>query len=110
FCMICDEPKDGVIDLIATNDLQVTQSASYTVENLVTGETLCSGECSLDANGIAKVASLPEIKGGFYLIRWKTEQAEGVNHFVCNIGEGWTYEQYKACMEKAGFYNEFEGF
>ena len=64
----------------------------------------------MEANGIAKAADLPEIKGGFYLIRWKTEQGEGVNHFVCNIGEGWTYDMYKACMQKAGFYDEFEGF
>ena len=110
FCMICDEPKNGVIALYATNDKQVDLTAEYTVENLATGEMIASGACTVEANGIAKAADLPDTKGGFYLIRWKTEQGEGVNHFVCNIGEGWTYETYKACMEKAGFYDEFEGF
>ena len=55
-------------------------------------------------------AKLPDIKGAFYAIRWKTDTEEGLNHFVCNIGEGWMYEAYKACMEKLGFYDEFEGF
>ena len=80
------------------------------MENLTTGEKVLTGECALEANGIAKVGALPDVKCGFYLIRWKTENEEGMNHFVCNIGENWTYEKYKACMEKAGFYNEFEGF
>lgn len=110
FCLICDEPKNGVIDLIATNDLQTEKKATYTVENLTTGETVLTGECALEANGIAKVGELPNVKCGFYLIRWTTENGEGCNHFVCNIGDDWTYEQYKTCMEKAGFYNEFEGF
>ena len=110
FCMLCDEPKNGVIALYATNDKQVDLTAEYTVENLATGEMVASGTCTVKANEIVKAADLPDAKGGFYLIRWKTEQGEGVNHFVCNIGEGWTYETYKACMEKAGFYDEFEGF
>lgn len=110
FCMLCDEPKNGVIELYATNDLQENLTAKFTVENLVTGEKLLTGTCAVEANGIVKVADLLDVKGGFYLICWKTEKGEGVNHFVCNIGEGWTYEAYKACMQKAGFYDEFEGF
>lgn len=110
FCMLCDEPKNGVLDLYATNDTQGTLTAEYTVENLATGESVLSGVCTVEANGIVKAAELPNAKGGFYLIRWKTTQGEGVNHFTCNIGEDWTYEAYKACMEKAGFYDEFEGF
>ena len=110
FCMICDEPKNGVISLYATNDNQVELTAEYTVENLATGEKIAEGKCTVGANGIVKAADLPEEKCGFYLIRWKTEEGEGVNHFVCNIGDGWTYDMYKACMQKAGFYDEFEGF
>lgn len=49
-------------------------------------------------------------KNGFYLIRWTSTEGKGVNHFVCNIGDGWTWEAYKNCMQKAGFYDEFEGF
>ena len=63
-----------------------------------------------EANGKVTAAKLPEKKNGFYLIRWKATSGEGINHFVCTIGDDWTWEGYKACMEKAGFYDEFEGF
>ena len=110
FCMMCDEPKEGSISLIATNDTQTAQRAEYTVVDLVSDKVIASGTLAVEANGIMCAAELPDIKGGFYLIRWNTETESGVNHFVCNIGEGWTYEKYKECMQKAGFYDEFEGF
>lgn len=110
FCMLFDEPKDGMLELVATNDMQQSVSAEYTVVDLATDEPVCKGKVELPANGIARLDKVPEKLGSFYLIRWKTEQGEGVNHFVCAIGEGWTYEKYKTCMQKAGFYDEFEGF
>ncbi len=110
FCMLFDEPKDGLLELVATNDLQESVSAEYTVVDLATDEFVCEGKVDLEANGIARLDKVPEKPGSFYLIRWKTETGEGVNHFVCAIGEGWTYEKYRACMQKAGFYDEFEGF
>ena len=110
FCMLCDEPKNGEIELIATNDTQGAQTAKYTVENVVTGEIVSKGEVTVEANGIVCATKLPDIKGAFFAIRWETETGSGINHFVCNIGDGWTYEAYKACMEKIGFYDEFEGF
>lgn len=110
FCMMCDEPKNGEISLIAANDTQIAQRAEYTVTDLVSGQVIASGSLAVEANGIMCAAKLPEIKGGFYFIEWKTETGGGCNHFVCNIGEEWTYEKYKKCMQKAGFYDEFEGF
>ncbi len=93
------------------------KDAQYDAFNMVKSDSLlskykeiASGAFDVDANGIVRVANLAEEKGGFYLLRWTTEEGEGVNHYVCNIGEGWTYEKYKACMQKAGFYDEFEGF
>lgn len=110
FCMLCDEPKNGEIELVATNDTQSEKTAKYTVENVVTGEIVCEGEVTVEANGIVCATKLPNVKGAFFAIRWKTGEESGKNHFVCNIGEGWTYDAYKACMEKLGFYDEFEGF
>ena len=110
FCMFCDEPKNGELELLATNDTQAEQTARYTVENVVTGEVVAQGEVTVEANGIVCAAKLPDAKGAFYCIRWETATEQGINHFVCNIGEGWTYEAYKACMEKVGFYDDFEGF
>ncbi len=109
-CMMCAEPKNGVLPLIASNDTQEDKTVTYVVENVVTGKKIVEGSFAVQANGLAQVADLPEQKDGFYLIRWTDGKAEGVNHFVCNIGDNWTWERYSDCMKKVGFYDEFEGF
>ena len=109
-CLMCDEPKNGVLSLIAASDLQENVAGRYEVIDLSDDTTVAEGEFSVLASGVAEVAKLPAKKGGFYLIRWESVAGSGVNHFVCNIGEGWTWESYRACMQKAGFYDEFEGF
>lgn len=108
--MLFAEPINGVLDLRATNDSREVKKVDYTVENVATGEILAKGTCTVAPDEIVTVAQVPEKKGGFYVIRWQDGKEQGVNHFVCDIGEGWTYEQYKSCMQKAGFYSEFEGF
>ena len=109
-CMMCAEPKNGVLPLIASNDTQEDKTVTYVVENVVTGKKIVEGSFAVQANGLAQVADLPEQKDGFYLIRWTDGKAEGVNHFVCNIGDNWTWERYSDCMKKVGFYDEYEGF
>jgi hypothetical protein len=108
--LFCDEPEDGMLDLIATNDLQETVQATYTVKNLLTDEVVCEGSVSLDSNGITRIAKLPDVKNAFYLISWSSAQGDGKNHFACSAKEGWDYETHIACLKKAGFYDEFEGF
>ena len=81
-----------------------------TLQATVPGEEVANGTFEVEANGKAVVCKLPDKKNGFYLIRWTSTGGNGVNHFVCNIGDGWTWEAYKNCMQKAGFYGEFEGF
>ncbi len=109
-CLMCAEPKNGVLPLIASNDTQEDKTVEYTVENVVTGDKVADGSFTVGANGLAQVADLPEQKDGFYLIRWTDGKVNGVNHFVCNIGDDWTWERYADCMKKVGFYDEFEGF
>ncbi len=109
-CLMCAEPKNGVLPLIASNDTQEDKTVTYVVENVVTGKKIVEGSFAVQANGLAQVADLPEQKDGFYLIRWTDGKAEGVNHFVCNIGDNWTWERYSDCMKKVGFYDEYEGF
>jgi len=109
-CLICDEPKEGLLDLLAVNDTQSTVKGEYTVMELVSGEKVANGMFEVPANGKTVVCKLTDKKYGFYLIRWTSTGGNGVNHFTCTIGDGWTWEVYKNCMEKAGFYNEFEGF
>lgn len=110
FCMIFDEPVGGKHTLIATNDSVVDESVEYKVTNLVNDKVVLSGKFDLAQAGKLEVASLDVENNAFYLIEWKSKQGDGKNHFVTTIGDGWTYEKYKACMIKAGFYDEFEGF
>ena len=109
-CMTCREPVDGKLALMAHNDSQKDQVLSYTVENLMTGKVVAEGKVAVAANDKATVAQLCEEKYAFFLIKWKGEGVEGVNHHACSLGEYWDYEKYAECMKKAGFYDEFEGF
>ncbi len=109
-CMTCKEPKDGKLTLMALNDSQREQTLSYTVENLTTGELVAQGEVTVAANDKVAVVELCEEKYAFFLIKWKGDGVEGVNHYACSLGEYWDYEKYAECMKKAGFYDEFEGF
>ena len=109
-CIMCDEPKAGLLDLVASNDSQGEAKGECTVIDLTSGETVWTGAFEVEANGKAVIAKLPEKKNAFYLIRWVSTAGKGQNHFVCAIGDGWTWENYKNCMQKAGFYDEFEGF
>ena len=109
FAMMCDEPKNGKVALCAANDYQRDMHCTYEVIDLVSGDTVASGEVTVPKNTTAVATEIAYDPSAFLLIKWKGD-AEGVNHFVTNIGEGWTYEGYVECMKKAGFYGEFEGF
>ncbi len=109
-CLICDEPKERTLDLLAVNDTQSIVKGEYAVVELVSDEEVTSGVFEVEPNGKTVVCKLPEKKNGFYLIRWTSTGGDGVNHFACTIGKGWTWETYKTCMQRAGFYDEFEGF
>lgn len=106
---MCDEPRDGRVSLVVANDYGKDMFCRYEVVDLCTGATVASGEAGSKANSSSVVTELEYDPSAFLLIRWWGD-AEGKNHFVTNIGEGWTYEKYTECMKKAGFYDEFEGF
>ena len=110
FCLMFDEPVDGQLTLVAANDTQAEVHASYTVTDLTTNQTITKGNLVLEANGCARIEKVPETKNGFYMITWESDAGNGKNHFTCTIGDGWTWEAYRACMQKAGFYEEYEGF
>lgn len=109
-CLFCDEPENGGIALLAANESREAVRAEYTVTDLASGEKLAAGAVSLAPDETLRAAILPERHCGFYLIEWQTAAGAGKNHYVCNIGEGWTLDAYTACMKKAGFWDEFEGF
>ena len=109
-CLIFGEPTNGKHTLIATNDSRVDESVEYKVTNLVNDKVVLSGKFDIEKDGKLDVNALDVENNAFYLIEWTSKQGKGKNHFVTTIGEGWTYELYKSCMIKAGFYDEFEGF
>ena len=108
---MCDEPdENGELTLVATNDSRDELEVEYTVENVVTGEVVLTSKTTIKPDEIIRLEKLPELDKTFYAIRWKTKQGEGLNHFVCKLGDKWDYELYLECMKKLGFYDEFEGF
>ncbi len=109
-CMACKEPADKKLTLTALNDTQEEQTLSYTVENLTTGQLVAQGEVTVGANATQPACELSEEPYAFFLIKWKSAQGEGVNHHTCSLGDVWKYEDYVKCMQKAEFYDEFEGF
>ena len=109
-CMMCQEPKEGRLALVAANDTQEDKKVVYTVTNVANGELVASGSFEIGKNGVATVGEIPEQDGAFYLIKWTDGREEGCNHFTCKIGEKWDYKAYEDCLKKAGFYDEFEGF
>ena len=109
-CLICREPVDGRIELIAANDGREYQRGTYAVTDLRDGTVISAGELEVGPDGKATLDFLPERYCGFYHIEWQTESVRGENHFVCNIGEGWSFADYLACMKKVGFDKGFEGF
>lgn len=109
-CIMCREPKNSMLTLIATNDTQEEKQVEYTVENVANGETVKTGSFTIGANGICEIGEIPEADGAFYLIKWTDGKVENCNHFTCKIGDKWDFEKYVECMKKAGFYDEFEGF
>ena len=109
-CIMCREPKNSMLTLIATNDTQEEKQVAYTVENMANGETVKTGSFTIGANGICEIGEISEADGAFYLIKWTDGKVENYNHFTCKIGDKWDFEKYAECMKKAGFYDEFEGF
>ena len=109
FALMCDEPRNGKITLYAANDFGKEISCEYEVTDLSSGRTVAVGKVTAPARSTAAALELSYDPSAFLLISWHGD-AEGKNHFVTNIGEGWSYERYAECMKKAGFYDEFEGF
>lgn len=109
-CMMFKEPENGELTLIATNESRKVESGKFSVTNMVDGQVVYKGDYSITPDDKQEIAKIAETPNAFYLIEWDYSGGKGKNHFVTTIGEGWTYEKYKQCMIKAGFYSEFENF
>ena len=110
FMMMVNEPVDGKMDLIACNDSRDTLTVEYTVKNLKNDDIILTGKFEILPDDKLTINTLPEIDHAFYFIEWNTNLGKGKNHHTCSIGDKWNFDDYIACMKKAGFYDEFEGF
>jgi beta-mannosidase len=117
--MMIDEPdENGLCDLHAVNDLQISETFTYTVKDLYNDETVASGEASIDADGHIVLDKLALKSKHFYYIEWNCSNGKTYsNHYFTDIftdmdKEDRAYiniDEYLAALEKCG-YDEFVGF
>lgn len=110
FCLMCDEPKDGKLSLVAVNDTRGTVKAEFKVTEITSGKKVLCGACSAEPDENTVLGSITEESGAFYIIEWTVDGKRYVNHYTASIYEGLDYEKHISQLQKAGFYGEFEGF
>lgn len=112
-CLMFNEPEDGKISLVASNDLPKSVEISYTVKRILAEAENCvvlSGRTHLDADSVSVINQLPIAEGEkeFYLMEWEMDGKSYKNHYFTNIIDI-DYAKYMAALKKCGM-DEFEGF
>ncbi|MBQ1965603.1 MAG: hypothetical protein II348_02905, partial [Clostridia bacterium] len=109
FCMMVDEPINGELGLVASNDTENSVSVHYTITDLVSSAVIRQGECTVPPNSATKILAFPETSGTCYQIQWDGD-ARGQNHFTATIGDGVDLDTYFGWMKTLGFADLLEGF
>lgn len=109
-CVMCDEPKDGKIDVCIANDTQSDKLVKYSIKNVVDGRIVAQNERLVKSNGLTVAETINEQKGAFYFIEWQSDNLTGVNHFASFIENKFDYATYIQNLKKVGFDKYFEGF
>ncbi len=100
-----DEPKNGVLTLCAVNDTPETVDMPYSVKDITTGSTVCTGIAHMPADSSVAVTDIPAPDGEHFLyIEWEN----GSNHFMTKTRDI-DYAAYMTAIKKVG-YDTFEGF
>jgi hypothetical protein len=84
-------------------------TAQIEVRELSTDQLLLQTEVTVAANVTLSIATLPEIKGGFYKLTWGGD-AVGVNHFTASIADTLNFSAYLSHMKACGFDRDLCGF
>ena len=111
-CFLFDEPENGVLKLIGSNDTRFDQKADYRVYRVDDGvKTLVlSGSAVVPADTSACVSTLPYTDGAqdFYYIEWDNADFAGTNHFLAGRPP-YSIDTYLRNIRSVG-YDQFEGF
>jgi beta-mannosidase len=109
FCMMVDEPENGMLTLCAANDTRTNKTIRYTVTNLATGEDVLKGDRTVPPDTTVRVAKFAEEAGACYVIRWEGDE-NGRNHFTAAIGDGIDLSTYSEWMKSLGYWELLDGF
>lgn len=94
FCFICDEADaDGMISLLAVNDSREEKNVHFTVTALKSGKCVAEGTVLAKSDSNVIAARFKETEGEYYAVTWDGDDC-GKNHFVANIGNGVTLDEY----------------
>lgn len=104
-CLMLREPKDGVLDIVATNEYRIEKQIRFAVTDLETEQVLASGEATLPPNGLAELGSVPFEPAGnrYYLLELFCEGESYRNHYVSG-GIPFCAEQYETLLTKASIF------
>ena len=107
-CLMFDEPENGQCKLMAVNDTPCEKQLAYTVTRFSDHQVVCSGTCTIPADGIVQADRLPvsENEKAFYHIQWNVDGKTCCNHYFTNILEI-DYEGYMSALKQYTM-DEFE--
>lgn len=80
FCIMCDEPENGKIDVYAVNDLRNEVNVSYEIHRKSDNSIICSGMVSVKSDDKAVISSVDAVSDT-YLLSW-TGDVSGTNHYT----------------------------
>ena len=104
-CLMCREPKDGMVEVVAVNDRLTSVAGTYRVTELGVDGVLLAGEFRLEANGGATTlgaiaAGDYQVKPRFLQLEWSLdgEAKKCHNHYL--LGKApYRLEEYQAMYE-----------
>jgi len=83
--LMCREPEDGQIVLVASNDTLVAEEITYHVTDVTHDVPVCQGRATLASNANTVLASFgcDERTTTMYLISWEMGGKRYQNHYLC---------------------------
>ena len=98
FCLIFDEPDEtGEISLVAVNDTREDKTVEFTVYAAKESREVLTGTVSAASDKNAVAARFMPESGEYYIVSWHGGDT-GKNHFVSDIGNGISLDEYTRAL------------